>query len=111
MWTKIGNHPKEGVPLWLSDGDDIYSGFYGEMFFKRKYHAWGTNAHIKYWMYAPKPPNSQELVEVEKSASTNTDNQQCLCETCMNTQCDGMSPNGSFNVKYTVHDCNGYMQS
>ena len=87
MWNKIGNHPKEGVPLLLSDGDDIYSGFYGEMFFKRKYHAWGTNAHIKYWMYAPKPPNSQELDEVEKSASTNNGSAKlepslCECKSC-----------------------------
>ena len=59
-WNKIINPPKENIPLILSDGDSIYAGFYGKMFFKHGYHAWGTNAHIKYWKYAPIPPNSRK---------------------------------------------------
>lgn len=62
-WNKISDYPKEGVPLLLSDGDSIYSGFYGKLGLKRKYHAWGTNAEMKYWKYAPKLPPK----EVEKS--------------------------------------------
>ena len=64
LWDKIIHPPKENVPLLLSDGDDVYSGFYGELFFKHGYHALGTNAHIKYWRYAPDPPKSEEDIQI-----------------------------------------------
>jgi hypothetical protein len=58
-WKHIrdGEIPIANMPLILSDGKSIYAGFYGESFFKTKFHAFGTNAHIKYWMLAPDLPN------------------------------------------------------
>lgn len=83
-------------------GNAVESSYY---LCKRCYHTFHTEESVR------KHVCIADFKESTPSASSNMASAQCLCETCGNLGCEGLSCKGPWRPIYTVSSCSGFTKS